>query len=634
MPAGAFLAAALVFTLHDIPRAYPTINGPQHIQVADLDLDGNVDIVTDGVPYGAILYGRGDGTFEAPVPLGQGPKTAHVAYTVVTDVDRDGLSDLVLTTTDPYGTLIRHNNGQRRFDERTLSDKYASSLAAADFNGDGIPEILLYNPGLARLLVNGIERTLPGAPNALPAIGDFDGDGDLDLAMKSGMLQIFANNGNAQFSGSTVIDEIAIPAAADLDGDRRADVVALRYATGEVAVRTAANLAATSAVVLAGSGPSTAAFGDFNGDGALDVAVLNNGTAFSVDPNPTITTYYGDGRGGLTVASKIAVPGSSQGMATADVNHDGALDLIVSAPFTAGVVLGNGDGTFRVPPAVSGFPTTRLGAAGDLDGDGIDEILVGRSTSMLYAGWMNADGTYRFDPVPVVNAGVDSPLAMTTGKLVVAEGSVIHVLTAKAPGQWSDVTIDAGATIDALRTWPDRIAVTTTASDATLKVFSMAGALLHSYSQPRNGNVRRLHAADVDRDGLIDLIVTALGSASGGPLHPNYYSPDGYVQLFRGRPDGTFAPPELIAAGRQITDGAVADFNNDGAVDVEVQAATPGLGAGRFWVTFYGDGAGHFLERAESLALIPELVADLNYDGRSTSWAATRSRSARAAAPR
>src|SRR6266851_38364 len=93
-----------------------------------------------------------------------------------------------------------------------------------------------------------------------------------------------------------------------------------------------------------GTKPSAAAVGDFNGDGKLDIAVMNSGDA-SVGDNGGLGILLGNGDGTFDTLTHIASTGFSS-FVTGDFNRDGRLDLaIVDASGSLAVLLGNGDGT-------------------------------------------------------------------------------------------------------------------------------------------------------------------------------------------------------------------------------------------------------------------------------------------------
>jgi hypothetical protein len=126
------------------------------------------------------------------------------------------------------------------------------------------------------------------------AVGDFNGDGKLDLAV--------ANEGSNTVS------------------------ILLGDGTGNF---TAASSTST------GTAPQSVAMGDFNGDGKLDLAVANEGSNTVSDSN-TVSILLGDGTGNFTTASSAATGEAPLSVAVGDFNGDGKLDL-AAVTFDGGV---------------------------------------------------------------------------------------------------------------------------------------------------------------------------------------------------------------------------------------------------------------------------------------------------------
>ncbi|HJQ37030.1 MAG TPA: FG-GAP-like repeat-containing protein, partial [Thermoanaerobaculia bacterium] len=632
------LPLSAAFRVADIPRAYESSTSDR-IFVADLDRDGNVDVVLDGSPLGSILYGRGDGTFDAPVSIGTLPVgSSGVAGVMVADVDGDQLPDVIYRAVAPDRIMLAKNLGGRRFQETQLLFGYASLVATSDLNRDSFPDYLFDASPDSLLFLNdgrgafGQNRVLSGITTygQLPAAGDIDGDGDLDLAVSpDAFLHLYANDGTGGFKQLRQLSEPgSVPVFADLDRDGRAELVVLRYASNELALYRGANLDGPAATFRTGLNPAAAIPGDFNRDGALDLAVLNLGLGTEKLPPDTasITIHLGDGSGRLSQGAEVFLPRSGRKQINAaDVNRDGNLDLLVPVNAAMAVILGNGDGTFRFPPTVPGLAGHELRAAADFDGDGIDELILGNrfATPPLRGAWLNADGTYRFDTIPV-ETQISSPVvagSLSDGgdKLVIGDRSAVHVLSASAFGQWSKQTFSAGEPVRMLQLWRDggdgRIAAITGESvTLELKVFTPDGTLVYSYPlypsparEPYYRNPFRIDAVDVDRDGRKDLILTALTSPATF-FHDRRLYTDSYVLLFCGRADGTFATPELLLVDRPLSAASVADLNADGAADIAFEDGIEQR-------VLYGDGAGHFREELSPLGFTPELVADFNLDG-------------------
>ncbi|MGA2184157.1 MAG: FG-GAP-like repeat-containing protein [Bryobacteraceae bacterium] len=264
------------------------------------------------------------------------------------------------------------------------------SIVSADFNGDGIADLAVLNlggnssgptgGGVSVLIANGdgsfkqpVSYSAPsGCAPYYIATGDFLGDGNQDLLLVCGLsteLVVFPGNGDGTF-GTAVVSQ------ASLDPLVYADFLRI-------------------------------AVGDFNGDGKADLVVLSyDPTASTIASNPYFLPGNGDGTFGTAVRIAGAV-GSS--LSAGDFNRDGKLDLVVSAPANLSfslltgtlpapgpitVLLGNGDGTFTVGASYQpGFGPGPV-AVGDLNGDGIPDLVVSSYTQgfAVYIG--KGDGTF------------------------------------------------------------------------------------------------------------------------------------------------------------------------------------------------------------------------------------------------
>src|SRR5437773_1829662 len=216
-----------------------------------------------------------------------------------------------------------------------------TSAAVGDFNGDGKLDLAVANAGsknVSVLLGNGdgtfkapVNFGAPGSQSV--AVGDFNGDGKLDLVVTNAGVSILLGNG---------------------DGAFRAPVT---YATG--------------------NSPSSVAVGDFNRDGKVDLAVANSGTSNGV---ASVSVLLGRGDGTFNPAVNYSGGFGSLSLAVGDFNRDGKLDL-VEANFSTGnvtILLGNGNGTFQ--PALefvgAGSPNPSSLAVGDFIGHGRLDVAV------------------------------------------------------------------------------------------------------------------------------------------------------------------------------------------------------------------------------------------------------------------
>lgn len=219
------------------------------------------------------------------------------------------------------------------------------------------------------------------------ALGDFDGDGRTDVAMRDRATHVLAvvyGEGGGAFSaprqvseGGPLLNRLPALHAADLNADGRADLVAETADGFRVFLgRADRTFAPGQTVTLAGA--ATAAVGDFDDDGRLDV-VLGSTT-----PSLVWTAHFfrGNGSGGFA-PGVVASAGEFVhffSSAAGDFNGDGKLDLVVAADYwrdSSLLLLGDGSGQFTLGGRRNlGLGLPQLHVA-DLDGDGISDFLVG-----------------------------------------------------------------------------------------------------------------------------------------------------------------------------------------------------------------------------------------------------------------
>lgn len=201
------------------------------------------------------------------------------------------------------------------------------------------------------------------------AAGDFDGDGDNDLAVGvSGGVAIRLNDGKGDFS--------AVP---------------------------------TSPETVTG-GPATLAVGKFNADAHLDLVV---GSETDEADDGRVTVLLGDGKGDFTAGLPVSLKGAARDLAAADVDDDNDLDVIVGEFFPARVAIlrNNGDGSLAPPlfEDAGGSSTNIFSiATGDFSGDGEEDFVVGNEFTdevTVYVNDGDEDGDFTEGaPVTGVNA--------------------------------------------------------------------------------------------------------------------------------------------------------------------------------------------------------------------------------------
>jgi hypothetical protein len=279
-----------------------------------------------------------------------------------------------------------------QFETRATSPVTTSpfNVAVGDFNHDGKLDLAVAGNELQVLLGNGdgtFQPPVTVAPGLVPnwvATADFNHDGNLDLAVAdfsdffSG-VSILLGNGDGTFQAPvnySTPNAAPFIAVGDFNGDHNLDVVVLDDLEVSVLLGNGDGTFQEPAINTTPSyAPSVLAIGDFNRDGKLDVVVAEQFGGLS-----QVQILLGNGDGTFALGDSYAVGAEPTGIAVADFNGDGKLDLAVSCLLGLGVevLLGNGDGTFQ--PAVT-YPVqgSTWVVAADFNGDGKLDLAVGMS---------------------------------------------------------------------------------------------------------------------------------------------------------------------------------------------------------------------------------------------------------------
>jgi hypothetical protein len=394
--AGTFQAGQTVPIVINIGGGFLITVGARHVALADFRGNGKLDVLADG----RLLLGNGDGTFGSPGGSMFGGQT--VASTVIGDFTGDGKLDIVTSDFPPpsFGgpsiSLLAGNGDGTFAPAVTIPFGETALLAAADFNGDGKLDLALAGATTVGVLLNtgGSFATTPSVPlgDVFPiaiASGAFTRGGKPDLvtADNFGDAIVELNNGDGTFSvGPTLPTPFDSPTSVvvgDFNRDGNLDV-ALGTSGGQVDVfpGNGDGTFGDPQVFDLGSNNSIQSLvaGDFNRDGKLDLAVAS--TLFSGQTQTgLVTILLGNGDGTFRRGAATTLALDAQGLAAADLNGDGKLDLVTTTWLPDGtrnveVLLGNGNGTFGRPTAVlTGTRATSV-ATGDFNGDGKPDLAV------------------------------------------------------------------------------------------------------------------------------------------------------------------------------------------------------------------------------------------------------------------
>jgi hypothetical protein len=387
------------------------LEAPFLLATGDFNGDGIADLIAGNFD---VQLGNGDGTF-----TGQTYGAAPPAFNgiVLGDFNGDGKLDVAFSLCGG-GVLIELGNGDGTFTSGYQSPQTfaASAIAVGDFNGDGKLDLVVVGGGTTSSNVtilsgNGDGTFTVGAtasaganPTSV-AVGDFNGDGKLDLAI----------------------------------GNQGGDSVSILLGNGD------GTFAAGSTIAIA-AGPNALAIADFNGDGKLDLVVVDNVTE-QFDAYGTVTILLGNGDGTFTAAGP-AGGYSGNTVAVGDFNADGIADLAVSGDHDS-VLLGEGDGTFT---AVGNGPTTDTPsfAVADFNGDGVedvagsqmqgdaDEISVSLSQPVFATATLNNVMVYPIGMNEVyhtilANYAGDAQYSSSSGRVSLAPGPLISLSLSSVP---------------------------------------------------------------------------------------------------------------------------------------------------------------------------------------------------------
>ena len=579
------------------------------VAIADVNNDGKMDVIvtnncdTNNCANGIIgvLLGNGDGTLQAPVSYSSGGQQSQ--YTAIADVNGDGKPDLLVASECVSNNCsnglasVLLGNGDGTFQTAVSYNAggiNAAFVAVQDVNGDGKPDMIVANNcadnncsnGSASVLLGNGDGTFQtavsynsGGLDAFSvAIADVNGDGKPDAIVTNiclsnsdcshGLVSVLLGNGDGTFqtavsysSGGEYPESVA---AVDINGDGKADLVVANetardgnWADGGVAS------------VLLGNGDGTFqpavsyASGDFNGTSVVVADVDGDGRADVVMASGCVDNYScvtggvsvflsnGDGtlRGAVEYDSDAW---TSYSVATADVDGDGKLDLLVTSQCNSqgscsngsvSVLLGNGNGTFQ--PAVaynSGGLYAFSIVSADVNGDGKLDLLVGNScadnnctTGSVSVLLGNGDGTFQ-TAVSYGTAGINS-YSLAIG----------------------DVNGDGKQDLMVANQCDSN-----SCSNAVVSVLLGNGDGTFQTAVPYNPgglNAFSVAVADVNGDGKADLLVASQCADNN--------CTNGTIGVLLGNGDGTFQTAvDYSSGGLYAFSVAVADLNGDGKLDL------------------------------------------------------------------
>lgn len=593
---------------------------PQTLAAADLDNDGDIDLV---VPAGvtsfsiAALLNNGYGTFAAPqfFPLDVSPLRVAVGK-----FNSDAWPDLLIMGASTSSLRVAFGTGGGAFAPVILVNVAGTvcDIAAADVTGDGISDLIAsVEPGWIRTLRSNPDGTFtPLASSSLPhtclnfAVGYINADAASDVVAArrgsgaSDALYVRLGNNAGAFAGGVDLpsyfpDDVVLH---DFNVDGALDIASFRSLSSQVALQLGDGLGGFGAASLTNALSDIKQFAvtEFDQDGLPDLisAGLNG-----------VELFKGLGTSFTDIGAYAC--GDAHALALADFDGNGHADIAIPDKSHWGVVGGDdvrilfGDGAarFRAPAvlrfAFTGFvaDSANLGI-GDVDADG-DPDLIGAIVSRLHV--RRGDGTGAFTDaspfgqqsqrVTLIRAGdldgdsradavygrqkyiyatTNEPGALRVqmappGSTFAPPVELVAVTGADVTG-FSLVDLDGDGDLDIVSQWnaPPNLRAFVNSGTGTFTAVTPADPVPYA---------SLLGIGKVDGDMYADLV---LGTEGTGPVH-----------VLRGNGDGSFSAPTAIGISGYMRGIGLGDLDGDGLDELIAATSTalqvfPNLGGGVF----------------------------------------------------
>jgi len=495
-------------------RSFPTESNPRNVAVADLNEDGIPDLLTAcrGGRYLTVLLAdlAEPGVFDSTrYRVWGGPEDL-----VVADLNGDDIFDVAVACESTGSVSILLGNGSGGVGDGTFPPRKdvlvgggASGITAGDLDGDEIPDLAVACSSIDSVAV---------------LIGN--GDGTFQAAVRFPAGQGPRDIAAAHVNGDTLLDLIVSCAGHD-------SVAVLDGVPG------AAGTFAAPRPFAAGTSPMGIAAEDISGDGIVDIIAAN-----SSSPGPALSVLIGGGAGGVgdgTFAPPVGYFGSSGalGVALGDLTGDGKSDILAPSALDSSVALlpGNGDGTFQAPDTLLAGGESPGAAVADVNGDGLSDGIVAapyRNRVTILSASPTGDGT-------LIERSLYEGTRFTMG-LVAADFDEDGILDlASADERVSELTVLIGGGMDSV--WD--------------------GTFAPAVSVPAGDHPTSIACADFDEDDILDLVITNRFDNTVGVHFGNGSGGVG---------DGTFQPHVPYAAGNEPRHVAVTDLNADDIYDLLV----------------------------------------------------------------
>ncbi|MBT3305960.1 MAG: hypothetical protein HN377_05690, partial [Alphaproteobacteria bacterium] len=622
-----------------------------NMELADLNGDGKLDMVLAETSATAqpVYFGDGAGGFTSS---GQTLDFTTTGTNVaLADFNGDGLKDIFVASDGGNKVFLNNSGSAGTFTDTGQSliisgNTSYRSVATGDIDGDGDidavtgswgqPVNIWVNDGagtfsntsvsgtgtLSTSGLSNVGAAVNGSTNDI-AMGDLDGDGDLDIFAFNRYYgnQVFLNNGSGTFTDTGQSlgqygngwDTRADGELVDIDGDGDLDAVVATEAANEIFINDGRGNFELVSLGVGTGWTNEVHIGDLNGDGQKDIVVANSNNnpggiiltakvlnttdvamgdldgdgdldAFTVNQNQGNDTWVNDGQGGLGSVAQSLGTANSTGVALGDVDGDGDLDAVVSNSGAANKLwLNNSYGTFTDSAQSFGANASTDIALADVDGDSdLDMVVTNTSGQGNRVYTNNGTGTFTDS---TQSLGTSNSTAVALGDLD-NDGDVDAFVTntGQANSVWKNnasgtFTNSSNTTATLLS---NAVALGDIDGDGDLDAFvgntgankvylnDGTGAFTDSGQSLGSADTQGVSLVDIDGDGNLDAFTV---NASGGS------------KIWLNDGTGVFTDSGVTMAGTSVTAVSAADLDGDGDMDFFASVN----GSNQVWYNTTGD---------------------------------------------
>ncbi len=517
------------------------------------------------------------------------------------------------------------------FEDLSVRGSSPEAIVSEDFNGDGHRDLASANTGSNTVTVllgrgdGSFDVQQPLAVGQSPAalvVADFNGDGRPDLATANrdaNSVSVLLGRGEGSFQSARQFPVGNRPLAlltADLNRDGRPDLATANRDASSISVLLGRGDGSFMGQVSAPAAdepvklvsPENLVAGDFNRDGRPDLATTHRDTN-------SVSVLLGQGDGKFRVHSSVGIGVHPQALVVGDFNDDGRPDLATAnaEANSVSVLLGQGDGSFRVHSSVGVGSNPQALVVADFNDDRrLDLASVNQDTNNVSVLLGQGDGTFQVQ-APLVAGSV--PVALASGDfnsdgrpdLATANlaSATVSLLLSQQDGSFrAPPATGSDPVAFVLKDFdrdhrPDIAAVNATSASVSIWLAQDHGGFQVHGPQPVGRGPVDLVTADFNGDGRLDL-ATANAAANS-------------LSVLLGRGDGSFQTAVEQTVGLTPVALVTADFNRDGHFDL----AVANEGSDSVWVLL-GRRDGSFHVRgtfAVGSGPVQLLTEDFNRDG-------------------